>query len=201
MRGLVERFVVVDAEGQPVAADQDAPAPPTAGWKNRAATLEKTTSAEKPWIFRHAHPPRISRNLGVVPFDREGDRCVAQHAEVVAVMRVFRNPLARKDQVLPKRLLEAGMEFIAKAGTQRVRLPMSSREEADSRQDAAPSAGKNQIFVERRFQRARVGNAKNRIGFLDVVSDSNPRLGLPRGGETVVEDRRASPGSKTSFLW
>src|ERR1039458_3118777 len=36
--------------GSPAAVDTVAPAPPIWGWKKRAATLEKTMSAEKPWI-------------------------------------------------------------------------------------------------------------------------------------------------------
>jgi len=66
----------------------------------------------------HAHAARISGNFGVVPFNGERDRSVAEHAEVVAIMCVLRDVLARKDQVLPECLLEASVEFIAKPGTQ-----------------------------------------------------------------------------------
>ena len=58
---LIEFLVVVDAERRdPLAGHGHAPAPPIWGGKNRAATLEKTMSAEKPWKFgtltRPAYP-------------------------------------------------------------------------------------------------------------------------------------------------
>ena len=43
---------------------------------------------------------------------------------------------------------------------------------------AAPDAGKHQVFIERSFQSARVGNAKNRVGRLDVVSDAEREVRL-----------------------
>src|SRR5271170_1176140 len=63
--------------GSPAAVATVAPAPPICGWKKRAATLEKTTSAEKPWISgtltRPAYPGifelchSIGKVIGVFP--------------------------------------------------------------------------------------------------------------------------------------
>ena len=58
-------------------------------------------------------------NFGIVPLDREGDRSIAEHAEVVAVVRVFPDVFAIEHDVLAEGLLKPGMEFIAKAGIQR----------------------------------------------------------------------------------
>ena len=62
------------------------------------------------------HARRKARDFGVVPLDGKRDRSIAEHAEVVAVVRVFPDVLAVENDVLPERLLESGMEFIAKAG-------------------------------------------------------------------------------------
>src|SRR6185437_2081608 len=61
----------------PAGASGVAPAPPSCGVKNLAATLENTISAEKPWKFgtltRPANPgifdlsQAIGKNIGVLP--------------------------------------------------------------------------------------------------------------------------------------
>ena len=70
--------------------------------------------------LRHAYAPRISGNLRIVPFNGVSDRRVAENAEVEAVVRVLRDPLAGKDQVLAESLLQAGVELFAKANAQRI---------------------------------------------------------------------------------
>src|SRR5580693_1379169 len=62
---------------------------------------------------RHAPADCVAGDFGIVPFNREGDRRIAQHAEIVAVMRVLPNVLASQYEILPERLLEAGVEFIS----------------------------------------------------------------------------------------
>src|SRR5215469_13084457 len=53
----------------PPGAEGVAPAPPTCGAKNRAATLEKTTKAENPWRFgtltRPANPGIFERSHSI----------------------------------------------------------------------------------------------------------------------------------------
>ena len=58
-----------------------------------------------------------------MPFNGESYGSIAEHAEIVAVVRVLGDPFARKNQILSESLFEAGMEFIAKAGTQRSARP------------------------------------------------------------------------------
>src|SRR5208283_225464 len=108
---------------------------------------------------RYFHRTRVSRDFGVVPFNGESDRSVTQYAEIIAIVRVLRDPLARKDQVSPECLFQAGVKFVAASG-----------------------ARKYQIFVERRFQSTRIGNAENRVGLFDIVRDPETRFGLPRNG-------------------
>ena len=49
-------FVVVNAEGRKIAGyDGTAPTPPICGVKKRAATLDITTNAVKPWKFGTLH--------------------------------------------------------------------------------------------------------------------------------------------------
>ena len=68
--------------------------------------------------IRDPYATRVSGNFCVMPFNWESDRGIAEHAEIVTVVRVLRNPLPGKDQVLAESLLQASVEFIAKAGTQ-----------------------------------------------------------------------------------
>ena len=68
-----------------------------------------------------------------MPLDGKRDRSVAENAEVVAVVRVFPDVLAIEHEVLAEGLLEAGMEFIAKARTQRSERVGRAEREADSR--------------------------------------------------------------------
>ena len=56
------------------------------------------------------------------PLDGKSDRRVAQHAEVVGLVRVFPDVLAIQHEVFSEGLLETGVEFIAPARTQRRRL-------------------------------------------------------------------------------
>ncbi len=113
---LVEFFVVVNAERETGTGDRCA----------RSADLRMEEARRhagedhlrrKAMQVRNSHASRISGNFGVVPFNRESDRSVAEHAEIVAIVRVLRDPLAGKDQVAPESLLDPSVEFIAKAGT------------------------------------------------------------------------------------
>ena len=122
-----------------------------------------------------------------MPFDRESDGGVAEDAEVVAVVRVLRNPLPRKHQVFSEGLLQPSVEFISKAGTQWIVRGRRTDQKRIQDSIAASDTGKYQIFVERRFQCASIGNAKNGIGFLDIVSDPNARLSLPCRGDSIVK--------------
>ena len=69
-------------------------------------------------VHRHAGAQRQSGNLRVMPFDRKCDRRITQHAEVVGAVRVLPDVFAVDHQKLSDGLLQAGMEFIAKAGCQ-----------------------------------------------------------------------------------
>src|SRR5690348_16545058 len=87
-----------------------APAPP----KNRAATLENTARAVKPWklgtLTRPAYPGIFDRShsMGNVIG-------VPEHTEVIGVVGVFPNVLAGKHHIASESLLEAGVEFVAPA--------------------------------------------------------------------------------------
>ena len=54
-------------------------------------------SAENPWKFGTLDAPGISGNFGVMPFNGESDGSIAKHAEIVAIVRIFRDPLAGKN--------------------------------------------------------------------------------------------------------
>ena len=67
----------------------------------------------------HVGAQREAGDLGVVPVDREGDRRVAEHAEVEGVVRVLPDVVAADDEVLAEGLLQAGVELVAEAGLER----------------------------------------------------------------------------------
>ena len=69
--------------------------------------------------IRNASTNGKARNLGIVPFDGEGNWGGAEHVEVVAIVRVLPNVLAAQDEILSEGLLQAGVKFIAKTGGQR----------------------------------------------------------------------------------
>ena len=82
--------------------------------------------------IRHADAAGVAGNLRVVPFHREGDRSIAQHAEVIAVVRVLPDVLAGENQIFSEGLLEAGVKFVAPARTQRSAGRTRSSRAADS---------------------------------------------------------------------
>jgi hypothetical protein len=63
---------------------------------------EKGREAVEVW---HAHSSGDSRNLGIVPFNRESQRGAAEYPEVITIMRIFPDNLAGKDQTTSERLL------------------------------------------------------------------------------------------------
>src|SRR5208282_1147036 len=141
--GLVELFVVVDAEGSPRSSHGRTSAANLRREETRRHAREDHQH-RKAMEIRNAHAARIPGNFGVVPFNREEDRGIAEHAEIVAIVRVLRDPLAGKDQVAPESLLQASVEFIAKAGTQRPAHSRGTEKKRgqDSIAPAASGAGK-----------------------------------------------------------
>ena len=99
-----------------------APIPLTCGVKKRAATLENTTNADKPWKFgmlaRTAYPGifELAHSIG------KGDRRVAKHAEIVGAVSVLPDVLGVHHQVPSEGLLQADVELIAPARSQRRRV-------------------------------------------------------------------------------
>ena len=75
------------------------------GGKNRAATLDITTNAERPWNSGKVALTAVSRNLGFQPLDGEENGSSAEDIEVVGAMRVFPDVFTGKDKVLSKSLL------------------------------------------------------------------------------------------------
>ena len=66
--------------------------------------------------LRDAHANGVSRNLGIVPSNREKDWSRSQRAEIVGGVRVLPNVIPADDGIPAERLLQASMELIAIAG-------------------------------------------------------------------------------------
>ena len=138
---------------------------------------------------RHAAADRKAGDLGSRPLDRKRDRRVAQHAEVVGLVRVLPDVFAVKDKVLPKGLLETSVKLIAPTRTQRGSGHAGTDRRRHDRVDhriVASHARQDQVLVERRFERAGVGNAQHGIGGLDIVGDAQARLRLCGAGNAIV---------------
>ena len=102
-------------------------------------------------------------------------------------MRVLPDVLAGKDCEAPEGLLDASVEFIAPAGTERRRRVVSAAEQRVQHRRSAADAGEHQIFVKGGLECAGVGNPQNGVGGLDVVGRAEARLRFPVRGEAVVE--------------
>ena len=118
-----------------------------------------------------------------MPCNREENRGVEQDAKIISTVRVLPQVISIHDKKFPERLLEAGMELVTLAGTNR-----SRRSTEDRVNEGIPGlAGKNQVLVERGFHDPRVRGTQNGIAGLDSVGDANARLGLGTAGKSAVE--------------
>ena len=112
---LVELFVVVDTEGSPTLPYSNTQAAGL-GWEETGGDAGEDYQGRKSMDVRHAHTDCVSRNLGIVPTNREEDRGRGQDAEIVARVRVTPNVISTHYSIATERLLQTGMEFIAIAG-------------------------------------------------------------------------------------
>src|SRR5579859_5134934 len=98
-----------------------------------------------------------------MPVDGEGDRSIAEHAEIEGVVRVFPDVVAAEYQVFPKSLLQTGMKFVAKAWLLDSRDTGGAKQQRSQHRIRASVTGEHQIFVEWSLQRASIGDAKHRV--------------------------------------
>ena len=164
-----------------------APAPATCGGKNRAATDDMTTNADRLWKFGTSARNAKPGNLRVVPVDRERDRRIAEHAEVEGVVGVLPDVVAADDEVLAEGLLQPGVKLVAESGLQRSRYARRAQQQRSKHIIRASLTRQHEVFVERRFQRSRIRKAKNSVGLRDGVGDADARLRLTRNRQTVVK--------------
>ena len=98
-------------------------------------------------------------------------------------MGVLPDIFSTHDKVAAKRLLYAGVELVAEPRRQR---GANAWNQALNHRIVAAFAGENKVLVEGRFQRARIGGAKNGIGLFHFVTQADARFRLPGDGEPVV---------------
>src|SRR5271170_8111024 len=122
-----------------------------------------------------------------MPIDGESDGSIAQHAEVEGIVGVFPDVVSTEDEILSERLLDAGMKLVAKARLHCARHPGRAIEQRREHGIGATLAGKHKILVERRFQSARIRDARYSVGSLDVVGQTQARLCLSGAGQAVVQ--------------
>src|SRR4029077_16286021 len=105
---------------------------------------------------RHAHTPRNSGNLGVVPFNRESEWSAPEYAEVICVVGVFPDILTGEHQISSQSLLQTNVEFVAPAGAKRSDCACGTDQKRIQDRIGASRAGKYQVLVERSFQYSRI---------------------------------------------
>lgn len=93
MSRLVEDLVVVNAEGRkgdiPTGWRGDDSQAPYLRGKEPRRNARKNHEGGKATKVGQASSNCKSRDLGVMPLNRKSDGCAAQHAEIVAVVRVL----------------------------------------------------------------------------------------------------------------
>src|SRR5712664_4246403 len=115
MSRLIEGLVVVDAK---YFTTGDAGAQPPDLWRKIARPdVSKHRECREAMKIRHTHAYRWPVNLRAFPSDREKDRRVCERAKVIRVVRIFPQVVGVHHHVLSKRLLKAGVELVALAGT------------------------------------------------------------------------------------
>src|SRR5579864_2448141 len=107
VRGLVEEFVMVNAEN--AGRGRDDGQSRDLRQEEAGGNAGHNRQRRKSMVVGHTYPQGISRDLGIVPLDREVDRRGTHVAEVVAVVRVLPNVVSAHHQVSTQRLLQAGM--------------------------------------------------------------------------------------------
>src|SRR5579859_3184933 len=126
-----------------------------------------------------------------MPGNGEENRRGAKYTEVIAVVRVLPEIVGINNQVLPKSLLDPRMELIAEPrpdGCWEARAY-----DRINHRVSVGSAGKHQVFIKRGLHDAPVRDAKNGIGLLHVVGNTEPGSGW----ESLVIPRYKSPRTPT----
>ena len=128
VRGLVELLVVIDAEGKSALAHRSASSGRLRREEARGYRRGYEVGAE---AANHGNlrAEGIAGNLGVMPVDGEGDRRVAQDAEVEGVVGVLPDVLAADHGMLSEALLQAGVELVAETGLKRSRNARRAEEQ------------------------------------------------------------------------
>src|SRR5437899_12927386 len=112
---------------------------------------------------RHAHAAGETRDLGVVPLDREGDRGGSENAEIVSVVRVLPDVFSGENQVSSCRLLNSGVELISPTGTQRTQSGGATPQQRSQHRVTTSDAGQYAAPVKRPPQPAPTRRPQTRI--------------------------------------
>jgi len=143
-------------------------------------------SAENPWKFGTLTRPANPGILELCHATGKKNRRVSEDAEIVSVVCVLPDVLAREDQIFPECLLQSGVNSLRQPGLNGLQL-MQRNQEVDLRPGLASGAGDIRFSLNGGFEHARVGNAQHRVTRLDVVSDPEARLGFLVSDQAIVE--------------
>src|SRR5215467_11278801 len=120
-------------------------------WEVSGANVRKNRECCESMMVRHVNAHRGSINLGIFPRNGEEDRCVAECAEIIRIVRVLPQIVRVDHYKSPKSLLKAGIELVALPRTNR-RLKAIASNHVEDYRVRRPQARQNQVFIERRFQ-------------------------------------------------
>ena len=108
MRRLVESFVMIDPERRKLPldrCDRNSAGPADLRSEKARGNAGHDNVGSESVEVGEVGAGGESGNLGIVPLDRKRNRSVAQHAEVVAVVRIFPDVFAVEHDVAAERLL------------------------------------------------------------------------------------------------
>src|SRR5437879_2797689 len=111
MGGLVELLVMINTEATDRRGSRACSAE-LRGEVARRHARENDQRREAMEIW-NTHPSSNGRNLRIVPLNWESEWRAPEYAEVVGVMGIFPDVLAREHQISSCSLLQANMEFVA----------------------------------------------------------------------------------------
>src|SRR5262249_51126389 len=116
---LLESLVVINAEDsfRQIGVEEESAA------LRREVARPRVPGGEEgrePFVIRQVDAHRYAVNLRQIPRDREGDRRVQNHAEVVRIARALPKVVGVNHDVFPDALLNADIELMAAAGFERL---------------------------------------------------------------------------------
>src|ERR1700679_3978610 len=145
--GLVVAFVVVDTERKSTLSYRSAG---SSALRREEASSNRRHNDEgrEVVIVGDIHAKREAGNLRVVPVDGEGNRSIAEYAEVKGVVGVLPDVVATEDEIFAEGLLETSVKLVAIAGLESSRYARAAEKQWSKDFVGASLTGQNEVLIE-----------------------------------------------------